>query len=206
MHGGRKGDARSGQLHGQVRARADLPADVGRANRQARAQHDDWRQPGAARHRVHDGDYGAARVGIGNLGAGSLDHDSAGGARRRERRRVHHTRLRLSAARARRRRAGAHGTDRGRGRSRAAGGTEAGRRHLRDSERRRHDGAARRPGRVRQGARAQDCHRRGHHRVPPAQRDDGPANRGGEAADGISASSARSFIATWSTTRSTWCW
>ena len=78
------------------------------------------------------------------------DHDSAGGARRRERRRVHHARLRLSAARARRRRAGAHRPDRGRGRPRAAGGTQAGRRHLRDSERRRHDGAARRPGRVRQ--------------------------------------------------------
>ena len=62
MHGGREGDARSGQLHGQVRARADLPADVGGANRSARAQHDGWRQSGAARHRVHDGDHRAASV------------------------------------------------------------------------------------------------------------------------------------------------
>ena len=104
---------------------------------------------------------------------------------RTPRRRVHHARLRLSAARARRRRAGAHRPDRGRGRPGAAGGAQAGGRHLRDSERRRHDGAARRPGRFRQAAQPQDRHRRRHHRIPAAQRDDGPAHRRGEAADRI---------------------
>ena len=52
-HGRRQGDPRGRQLHGQVRARADLHAHARRAPRRAADLHDGLRQHRAARHRLH---------------------------------------------------------------------------------------------------------------------------------------------------------
>ena len=52
-------DARGDQLHGDARARADLPLPHRGARRRARPAPDDRPQRGAARHRVHRHDRGA---------------------------------------------------------------------------------------------------------------------------------------------------
>ena len=65
---------------------------------------------------------------------------------------------------------GARRPDRGRGRPRAARGPEPGRRDLRDHERRRDDGARRRPRRLLRAARAEDDHRRRPDRLPAPPR------------------------------------
>ena len=81
-----------------------------------------------------------------------------------------HARPRLPAPRAQGRRARAHGPDRGLGRPRAPRRPHARRRHLRDHERRRHDGADAGPRAVRREARPPHPDDRGPHPVPPLHR------------------------------------
>ena len=82
------------------------------------------------------------------------------------------------------RRARAHRPDRGGGRPRAARGPEPGRRDLRGHERRRHDGARRRPRALLRAPRPEDDHGRRPDRLPAqarqarrARRRDAPADR-----------------------------
>ena len=83
----------------------------------------------------------------------------------------------VSAARADRRRARARRADRGGRRSGAHRRAVSGRRHLRNHERRRHDGARAGAGEVREEARPADDHHRGSDQVPHAHRVAGEARR-----------------------------
>ena len=76
----------------------------------------------------------------------------------------------VPAARAQRRRAGARRPDRSGGRSRAHRRALSGRRHLRNHERGRHDGARAGADEVREAAQAADDHDRGSDPVPDADR------------------------------------
>ena len=84
---------------------------------------------------------------------------------------------------AQRRRAGAGRADRGGGRSRAHRRAVSGRRHLRNHEQGRHDGARAGADAVRQAAQAADDHDRRSDPVPDADRGAGPARGDGGAAD-----------------------
>ena len=97
-------------------------------------------------------------------------------------------------------------TDRSRRRPRADRGSVSGRRHLRNHERRRHDGARAAAREVREEARPADDHDRGSHQVPDADRIAGEARRVGEAARPTTASSACTSSRTCSIARSTWRW
>ena len=89
----------------------------------------------------------------------------------------------VPAAGAQRRRAGARRADRSGRRSRAHRRAVSGRRHLRNHERRRHDGARAGAGEVREAAQAADDHDRRSDPVPDAHRGAGAARRVGGAAD-----------------------
>ena len=107
-------------------------------------------------HRLHGVDRGARRGLDRHLGARPRAHH-----RRRHRpdqglSRHRHAGPRLPAGRPGRRRAGPRRPYRGCRRSRAPRRALSGRRHLRDHERRRHHGAAARPGRLCAASRAED--------------------------------------------------
>ena len=91
----------------------------------------------------------------------------------------------VSAAVAHRRRDGARRPDRSGGRSRAHRRSVSGRRHLRNHERGRHDGARAAADEVREEARPADDHDRRSDQVPHAHRVAGQARRVGEAADRV---------------------
>ena len=95
----------------------------------------------------------------------------------------------VPAALADRRRDGARRPDRGGRRSGADRRPVSGRRHLRNHERGRHDGARAGAGEVREEARAADDHHRGSDQVPDPHRVAGQARRDGEAADRATATS-----------------
>ena len=101
------------------------------------------------------------------------------------------------------RRARAHRPDRGGGRPRAAGRAHAGRRDLRDHERRRDDGARARPRGLLRAPRAQDDHGRRPDRLPAAPRPARRARRGRRSCRPASASSPSSATARSSTTSTT---
>ena len=82
-------------------------------------------------------------------------------------------------------------------------GLNPGRRHLRDHERRRHDGPRRRPRRLLRAARPEDDHGRRPDRLPAQARQARRARRRHPAARPSSASSPRSATARWSTTSTT---
>ena len=91
----------------------------------------------------------------------------------------------VPAALADRRRDGARRTDRGGGRSGADRRPVSRRRHLRNHERGRHDGARAGAGEVREEARPADDHHRGSDQVPDPHRVAGEARGVGEAADRV---------------------
>ena len=94
-------------------------------------------------------------------------------------------RAHVPAARARRRRARARRADRGRRGPRADRRPHPGRRHLRDHERGRHDGARAGPRGVRAHARPAHDHDRRPHPLPDADRALRAARRDGRAADAV---------------------
>ena len=102
---------------------------------------------------------------------------------------------------------GARRADRGGGRPRAHRRPVSGRRHLRDHERGRHDGARAGAGEVREAARPADDHDRGSDQVPDAHRVAGQARRRRRSCRPSTASSASTPSRTRSTSRRTsrWC-
>ena len=168
--GGAVRDSRGDQLHGQGGPRPDLPVADGRALRRAGAGPDGRQERVAVRNAVH----GLRR------GARGRDHRHL-----RARPRPHHpgghrpgepavgprpARPRVPAQEPRGRRARAGGADRGGGRPRAAGRAEPGGCDLRGDERRRHDGARARTGRLLRTPRAEHDHGRRPDRLPPTSR------------------------------------
>ena len=109
----------------------------------------------------------------------------------------------VPAARAHRRRAGARRPDRSGGRSRADRRAVSGRRHLRNHERGRHDGARAAADEVREEARAADDHGRRSDQVPDAHRVAGQARRDRRSCRPTTATSACTRSRTRSTTRRT---
>ena len=169
---GPMGDARGHQLHGQARARPDLPGADPRAGRAARPAADGAEQRHPPPDRLHRLDRGARGRDHRHLGRRPRAH-----RRGRDRPVVRaaghrHARPRLPAGGARRRHAGAHRPHRGRGRPGAARRPDAGRRDLRDHERRRHDGPSQRPHHLRPAPRPQDRHHLRPDRLSPALRFD----------------------------------
>ena len=144
----REGHRRAGQFHDPPRARPDLHADHRRAHAEARPAHDGPGEHRPARHRLHGLDRREVVHRRRRHRRRPLPHDSAGRRPGRRRRRLRDPRPHLPAAGARGRRAGAHRPDRGIGRPLPPRGPAAGRRHLRDPERRRHDGPPARPRRA----------------------------------------------------------
>ena len=181
----REGDAGGDQLHGALRPRADLPVDDAGAARRARDSADGVAEHLAVRHRVLRADRGEGPDDDRHLGRRSRG-DGAGGDRSGDQAvgpgaaGPH-----VPAAVARRRRDRARRADRSGGRSRADRRALSGRRHLRNHERGRHDGARAGAGEVREEARAADDHDRGSDQVPDAHRIAGQARRVGEAADRV---------------------
>ena len=115
------GDARGHQLHGQARARPDLPGADARAGRAARPAADGAEQRHPPPDRLHRLDRGARRRHDRHLGRRPRAH-GAGGDRPVVRAAGHrHAGPRLPAGRARRRHAGAHRPHRSRRRPRAPG-------------------------------------------------------------------------------------
>ena len=165
-----EGARRRHQLHGEVRARADLPHADPRALRAAAAAVDGQQYRRSADHELHDLDRSGRRRDDGHLGARSRAHDAgrrrAGSAAARSA----PARPHLSADGAARRRVDARGAHGSRLRPRAARGRSSRRRHRRDLERRRRDGAPRRSRQVRAAPRAEDRHDRRPHRVSAADR------------------------------------
>ena len=147
---------------------------------------------GGAEHRALR--YGLLRV---DRGQGRHEHrnlgerprgDGAGGHRSDDTaRRSRAARPHVSVAGAQRRRARARRSDRSRGRSLAHRRTVSRRRHLRNHERRRHDGAGAGADEVRQAAQAADDH----HRRPDSVPDAGPRRWCGASPAAIAADRAR---------------
>ncbi len=183
---GGEGHARSDQLHGAPRPRADLPVDDARAARRARDSADGLAEHVAVRDRRSACSIEAK--GRTTTGISAADRaatvlaaiDPATQAVGSGAARPH-----VSAAGPHRRRDRARGADRGGGRSRADRRALSGRRHLRNHERRRHDGARAAAREVREEARPADDHDRGSDQVPHPHRVAGQARRVGEAADRV---------------------
>ena len=178
-------DARGDQLHGDPRARPDLPLPHRRALRAARPAADDAAQRGAPRHRFHRLGRSPRGRDDRHLGRRPLAHDPGGDRPRLDAARPRPARPRLPAARARRRRPRPRGPDGGRGRPRPPRRARPGRRRLRDHERGRDDGPRPRSRAVLRAARAADDHRRRPDRVPAADREARRARRLRPAADGV---------------------
>ena len=170
-------DAGRDQLHGDARARADLPLPDRGARRHARPAPDDRSQRGAARHRVHRLGRGARGRDDRHLRGRPQPHDPGRDPSGVDRARPRAAGPRLPAPREARRRARADRPDRGGRRPRPPRGAEPVRRRLRDHERRRHDGPRRRPRALLRAPRPEDGHRRRPRRVPAPAREARRARR-----------------------------
>ena len=166
----REDHARGHQLHGEVRPRPHLHAHDRRPAAGARHPADGPAEHGALRHGLLRPDRGQGRHEHRHLGERSRDHRADGDRPRHPARRPRPPRSHVSAQGAQRRRARARRADRGGGRSGAHRRPLSGRRHLRNHERRRHDGAGARADDVREAAQAADDHGRGSDSVPHAHR------------------------------------
>jgi hypothetical protein len=148
--------ARRHQLHGQARARADLPAHDGGARGRARAAHDGQSEPCVARDRLHHQHRGASRRDHRHQRRRPLPHGAHRGgpdARASDIVSPGH----IFPLRARRVACcSARATPRAPWTWRASQGATAGRRHLRDHEGRRDHGPLPGPGGVRHRARPAD--------------------------------------------------
>ncbi len=175
--------ARGDQLHGQGGARADLPVADPRALRRARPRPDGGQERVVLRNALHGLDRGARGRHHRDLRARPRAHDPGRDRPREPPPRPRPARPRVPAQEPRRRRARARRADRGGGRPRAPGGPEPGRRDLRGDERRRHDGARARTGRVLRPPRAEHDHGRRPDRLPPPPRQARRTRRRDAAAD-----------------------
>ena len=139
--GGGEGDAGGGQFHGEARARSDLRADFKRARGTTRLAAHGGAEPRNASHRFHGLGGCGARRDHWNQRAGSGRDDFGNRESKIVAERSRATRSRFSAARQRWRRVAPHRSHGGGGRSCAHGRAATGRSALRNSARRRNDGA-----------------------------------------------------------------